>query len=93
MKDLNGHCKACTWIVISLIICVQVGNQLKRLVDVLRKAAGQPKAGIVKHKHEGPELAVSAAQDEVAQQQKRKAASSNDGKSHKAKGTKKKQKA
>ena len=89
-----GHWRKSTWVDISFELGVQVGNQLKRLEHVLRKAAGQPKAvEYAKQQHKGPELATSGAEGANAKQQKRKAASSNGEMPRKAKGSEKKQKA
>lgn len=89
-----GHWRKSTWVGVSSVLGVQVGNQLKRLGHVLRKAAGQPKAAEDDNQqHQGQELATSGAEDASAKQQKRKVASSNGEMPRKAKGSKKKQKA
>ena len=89
-----GHWRTSTWVDVSFVLRVQVGNQLKRLGHVLRKAAGQPKAAEdAKQQHQGPGPATPGAEGASAKQQKRKAAGSNSEKPHKVKGSKKKQKA
>ena len=72
-------------------LCLQVGNQLKRLSDVLRKAGpGKAAAKTADQKQrniEDPEGNTSGGK------QKRKGTGNNDEKSQKPKGSKKKQKA